>query len=51
LDKLQEMLASIATPPVKRRATRPSLASKERRVNSKREQSQKKANRRSKDFD
>ncbi|HEY9777768.1 MAG TPA: alternative ribosome rescue aminoacyl-tRNA hydrolase ArfB [Planktothrix sp.] len=51
LDKLQEMLAAVAVAPVKRRPTRPTLASKTRRVTAKREQSQKKAQRQLRNMD
>ncbi len=46
LAKLQEMIASVATPPVLRRKTRPSRASVERRVETKRKTSAKKVQRR-----
>jgi ribosome-associated protein len=45
LEKLQHMLISVAVPPRLRRATRPTAASKERRVAVKREISQKKQSR------
>jgi len=45
LDKLQAMLASVARPPVKRRRTKPSKASKTRRLNEKRRRSENKQSR------
>ncbi|MBI3462775.1 MAG: aminoacyl-tRNA hydrolase [Planctomycetes bacterium] len=45
LEKLSAMLAAVATPPVKRKPTRPSAASKERRLREKRSRSQKKQQR------
>lgn len=50
LEKLREMLAAVATPPKKRRPTRPTKASKERRLNEKRATSQKKQRRRDGEF-
>lgn len=47
LEKVREMVASVAVPPKKRRATKPSRGSKERRLESKRRDSAKKQNRRS----
>jgi ribosome-associated protein len=46
LDKLKEMLLSVAEKPVERRPTRPTLGSKERRTESKQAHSQKKQQRR-----
>jgi ribosome-associated protein len=46
LDKLREMLLDVATAPKKRKATRPSRASKERRLRDKRARSQTKESRR-----
>jgi ribosome-associated protein len=46
LEKLREIIAAVATPPVPRRPTKPSHASKQRRVQAKREISQKKQVRR-----
>lgn len=46
LEKLREMIASVATPPKKRKATRPTFGSKIRRLKSKRENSEKKQSRR-----
>jgi ribosome-associated protein len=45
LEKLSAMLATVATAPVKRKATRPSKASKERRLREKRSRSRKKQQR------
>lgn len=45
-DKLRELIAAAATPPVKRRPTKPSKASKQRRLTNKRVQSAKKDSRR-----
>jgi ribosome-associated protein len=47
LEKLRQMLLSVATPPKKRRATRPSKASRERRLKEKHKQSATKRLRRS----
>lgn len=47
LAKLREMLAAAATPPKRRRPTRPTKASKQRRLDSKRRQSEAKTRRRS----
>jgi ribosome-associated protein len=47
LEKLREMIAAVAVPPVPRRATKPTHTSKQRRVQAKREISQKKQERRS----
>jgi ribosome-associated protein len=47
LEKLRELLAEVATPPRKRRKTRPTRGSQERRLKGKREASQKKQQRRS----
>lgn len=44
--RLVEMLCACATPPVQRKKTRPTLASKRRRLDEKRRQSQKKSQRR-----
>lgn len=44
-EKLAEMLAAVAAPPVKRKPTRPSAGSKERRLQAKRAQSQRKQRR------
>jgi ribosome-associated protein len=46
LEKLREMLLSIAKPPLKRRRTKPTLASRERRLTEKRHRSQHKQLRR-----
>jgi len=46
LEKLRSMVASVAAPPVKRKATKPSKAAKQRRVEAKREVSAKKQSRR-----
>jgi ribosome-associated protein len=46
LEKLRELLAAVATPPRRRKKTRPSRASKERRLQGKREQSERKRSRR-----
>ena len=46
LEKLREMLAAVATPPVRRRRTKPSRASIKRRLESKRRKSDKKRSRR-----
>ncbi len=46
LEKLREMLAAVAVPPVKRRKTRPSRASIERRHTEKRQRARRKENRR-----
>ncbi len=45
LDKLRAMLEEVATPPKKRRPTKPSRASRERRLQAKTEQSDKKKRR------
>lgn len=49
LEKVRTMLRAVATPPKKRRPTKPSRASKERRLKSKQTQSQKKQQRRFRD--
>lgn len=49
LDKLREMIASIARPPKARKATKPTYGSKVRRLKAKKEHSEKKQNRRIKD--
>ena len=46
LDKLRLMLAAVATPPVRRRKTKPTRASKERRLDGKRRDADKKQQRR-----
>jgi ribosome-associated protein len=46
LDKLREMLLSVAKPPIKRKRTKPTLASRERRLTEKRRRSQHKQLRR-----
>jgi ribosome-associated protein len=46
IEKLNEMVASVAKPPTPRRATRPTLASKKRRVDSKKQRSETKQQRR-----
>lgn len=46
LEKVREMLLSVARPPKTRKKTKPSRASKERRLDSKRRDSAKKQNRR-----
>jgi ribosome-associated protein len=46
LAKLREMVASVAKPPVKRKATKPSKAAQQRRVEGKREVAAKKQSRR-----
>jgi ribosome-associated protein len=46
MEKLREMIEAVAEAPTIRRATRPTRASKERRVDSKKEHSLKKQNRR-----
>lgn len=48
LSKLKDMLASVWKPPKVRRATKPTFGSKMRRLKSKKEHSEKKANRREK---
>lgn len=45
-NKLRELILAVATPPKKRRPTRPTKGSKERRLAGKREKSQKKQERR-----
>jgi ribosome-associated protein len=45
LEKLREMLLTVATPPVKRKKTKPSRGSKERRLRAKRDHSGKKQGR------
>ena len=47
LEKLREMLAAVATAPKRRRPTRPTKASVERRVQQKQKNSQRKSNRQS----
>lgn len=49
LEKVRTLLRAVATPPKKRRPTKPSRASKERRLKSKQTQSQKKQQRRYRD--
>jgi ribosome-associated protein len=49
LAKLEAMLASVATPPKPRKATRPSRAARERRLAEKRAASRRKAERRTRD--
>jgi ribosome-associated protein len=51
LDKLKEMLVSVAVPPKKRRPTKPSRASKERRLKAKTEHADKKKSRGRKTWD
>lgn len=51
LDKLRAMLAEVATPPKKRRPTKPGKAARERRLKTKSEQSQKKQARQKKTWD
>jgi ribosome-associated protein len=51
LDKLTEMIASVAIPPVQRKATRPTLASKVRRVETKQVNAKKKQQRQRPRFD
>ncbi len=51
LEKLRAMLASVATAPKQRRATKPTFGSKIRRLKSKRAQSEKKQGRRVRDDD
>jgi ribosome-associated protein len=46
LEKLRELLASVAAPPRRRKKTKPSRGSKERRLQGKREQSERKRSRR-----
>jgi ribosome-associated protein len=46
LEKLREMLATVARPPKRRRPTRPSKNSRERRLTTKRQQGEKKSRRR-----
>ena len=46
LEKLREMLLLVAIPPVKRRPTKPTRGSKERRLKAKRDSSEKKQSRR-----
>lgn len=46
LEKLHEMIQSVAVAPKKRKATRPTFGSKQRRLKSKKEHSEKKQNRR-----
>lgn len=46
LDKLRDMLVEVASPPVRRKRTKPSRASIKRRLESKRHKSQKKQGRR-----
>lgn len=50
LEKLRELLLEAASPPKRRRKTKPSRASKERRLKGKRERSQKKERRRPPSF-
>jgi ribosome-associated protein len=45
LEKLRQMLAEVAHPPKQRKATRPTKASRERRLREKRKRSEKKHNR------
>ncbi len=45
-EKLQAMIAAVATPPIKRRATKPSFGSVQRRLTTKRTQSNRKNQRR-----
>lgn len=45
LEKLTAMLAAVAAPPIRRKATRPTAGSKERRLREKRARSQKKQER------
>jgi ribosome-associated protein len=49
LEKLRAMIAEIARPPKARKATKPTFGSKQRRLKSKKEQSEKKSSRRWKD--
>jgi len=51
MEKLREMLASIATPPKERRATKPTFGSKMRRLKAKKAHSEKKQSRRLRDDD
>jgi len=51
MEKLREMLAEIATPPKRRRATKPTFGSKMRRLNSKKAHSDKKQSRRTRSDD
>ena len=51
LEKLRDMLASVAIPPKRRRPTKPTLSSKRERVDSKRKTSNKKQGRRRPAFD
>jgi ribosome-associated protein len=51
LEKLADMIRSVANRPTTRRATKPTLASKRLRVETKREKSQKKESRRSPELD
>ncbi len=51
LDKLREMLVSVAKPPKSRRPTKPTRGSIERRLKAKQQQSQRKQSRRSFDAD
>ena len=51
LSKLQQMILEIATPPKKRRPTQPTRGSKERRLKSKQETSERKKRRKSPRFD
>ncbi len=46
LDKLREMIAAVLAPPKKRRATKPTFGSKQRRLKAKKEHGEKKRNRR-----
>jgi ribosome-associated protein len=49
LAKLEAMLAEVATPPKKRKPTRPGRAARERRLSEKRATSRRKAERRTRD--
>jgi ribosome-associated protein len=51
LDKLRAMILAVAKPPVRRKKTKPTRASNDRRLQAKREAAAKKRSRRGKDFD
>lgn len=46
MEKLREMIEAVAKPPKKRKATKPTFGSKQRRLKAKKEHSEKKQNRR-----
>ena len=51
MDRLRDMILDVAVPPVKRRATRPSYGAKQRRLQNKKQKSEKKQNRRRPEMD